>query len=375
MSLGYAMYDADNHLYEAQDAFTRHLPAARSRDVRWMTDERGHRALIIDRQLYDYIPNPTFDPVAVAGALDRRMVEPIATRPEYRDRAARLRRFDEQGIEASLLFPTLINGLEEIIENNIALYADLMWAYDRWLEEEWGFAYQGRIFAVPMIPLGDPAAAVQILEWALTQGARAVMVPSGSVLTEVGRRSPAHAMFDPFWARCAEAGVIVCAHAAASGYNRYSGDLTGHYTQRPFENHTLDNLINRGRSTSDFFAVMVWQGALSRFPDLRLLSVENGSDWVASLLARFRRFYRPGELAEDPVDVFHRCVTITPHWEDALDDLVQHVPVDNVVAGSDWPHYDALPEPTDFAKYLVGFDDTQVRKVMRDNLRSLLTAG
>ena len=372
MSLGYAMYDADNHLYETLDAFTRHLPGDRRRDVRWMTDERGHRCLVIDRQLYDYIPNPTFDPVAVAGALDRRMVEPIATRPEYRDRDARLARFDEQGIEASLLFPTLINGLEEIIEGNIALYADLMWAYDRWLEEEWGFAYQGRIYAVPMIPLGDPAEAVRMLEWVQSHGARAVMVPSGSVLTAFGRRSPADAMFDAFWARCAEAHTIVCAHASASGYNRYSGDLTGHYTSRPFENHTLDNLINRGRSTSDFFAVMVWQGALSRFPTLRLLSVENGSDWVGSLLARFKRFYRPGELAEDPVDVFHRCVTITPHWEDALSDLVQQVPVDNVVAGSDWPHYDALPEPTDFAKYLVGFGDVEVRKVMRDNLRALL---
>jgi predicted TIM-barrel fold metal-dependent hydrolase len=375
MNLGYAMYDADNHLYEAHDAFTRHLPESRRREVKWVTDERGHRNLIIDRHLYDYIPNPTFDPVAVAGALDRRMVEPLATRPEYRDRDARLRRLDEQGIEASLLFPTLINGLEEAIGDNIPLYADLMFGYNQWLEEEWGFSYRNRIFAVPMIPLSDPAAAVRMLEWVLAHGARAVMVPSNSVLTQLGRVSPAHAMFDPFWARCAEARVIVCAHTAANGYNRYSGDLTGHYTSRPFENHTLDNLINRGRPTSDFFAVMVWQGALTRFPALRLLSVENGSDWVGSLLARFRRFYRPGELEEDPVDVFHRCVTITPHWEDDLDDLVGRVPVTNVVAGSDWPHYDALPEPTDFAKYLVGFDDADVRKVMRDNLRSLLAAA
>ena len=42
------------------------------------------------------------------------------------------------------------------------------------------------------------------------------------------------------------------------------------------------------------------------------------------------------------------------------------------MAGSDWPHYDSLAEPASFAKYLDGFGDGVVRKIMRENLRSLL---
>ncbi len=375
MSLGYGMFDADNHLYESHDAFTRHLPERRKRDVYWITGERGHRHLVVDRRVYDYIPNPTFDPVAVAGAFDRKKVEPIANHPEYRDRDARLRIFDQQGIDGALLFPTLINGLEEAIGGNIPLYYDLMWAYNRWLDDDWGFAYRDRIFATPMIPFGDTDRAIELLEWAIGQGARAIAVAAAPALTMFGYRSPADPMFDPFWARCAEADMIVCAHAGANHYNRYSGDLTGHYEQRPFEDQTLDVLINHGRAVSDYLAALVWQGALTRFPELRVISVENRSEWAVPLLKAFRRFYRPGTLSEDPIETFHRCVWISPHWEDDLEELVDHVPPERVVAGSDWPHYDSLAEPASFAKYLDGFSDEVIRKIMRDNLRSLLNVA
>lgn len=375
MSLGYGMYDADNHLYEADDAFTRHLPEARKRDVYWVTSDRGHRHLVFDRRIYDYIPNPTFDPVAVAGAFDRKKVEPITNHPEYRDRDARLRVFEQQGIEGALLFPTLINGLEEAIGGNIPLYYDVMWAYDRWLEEDWGFAHRDRIFATPMIPFGDPGRALELLDWAIGRGARAVAVAAAPALTAFGYRSAADPMFDPFWARCAEAGVIVCAHAGANHYNRYSGDWTGHHEQRPFEDQTLDSLMNHGRPISDYLAALVWQGTLTRFPTLRVMSVENRSEWAVPLLKAFRRFYRPGALPEDPVETFHRCVWISPHWEDDLAELVEHVPPERVVAGSDWPHYDSLADPVSFAKYLDGFNDKVVREIMRENLRSLLVGG
>ena len=60
--LDYLMYDADNHLYEGRDAFTRHLPADRSRDVYWITDERGRQHVVVGGKVWDFIPNPTFDP-------------------------------------------------------------------------------------------------------------------------------------------------------------------------------------------------------------------------------------------------------------------------------------------------------------------------
>ena len=55
--------------------------------------------------------------------------------------------------------------------------------------------------------------AVGELEWCLDHGARIITIRNGPAFTVEGTRSPADPMFDPFWARVEEAGVVVTAHA------------------------------------------------------------------------------------------------------------------------------------------------------------------
>jgi predicted TIM-barrel fold metal-dependent hydrolase len=390
MTLDYLMYDADNHLYETADAFTRHLPEHRRRDFFWVTDDRGHRHIIVDGRLWDYLPNPTFDPIAVAGCLlevfarEKSMLEaknsaytfePLASRPEYQNRDRRLERLDEQAVEATLLFPTLVSGLEEATGTNVELTVDLLWSFNRWLDDDWGFAHEDRLFATPVISLADVDAAVAMLDWALDRGARAIMLRPSPVPTRMGMRSPADPMFDPFWARCQEAGVLVCGHLSADGYHRYSGDWTGVYEMKPhMPQGPFASISTHARATMDFFTAMVVQGAVTRHPGLRLLSVENGSDWVAWLVERFEVEYAryPGSFPEDPLDAFARCVWVVPYWEEPIPELAELIPVERILAGSDFPHSDGLPEPTQFAKALTELRDDEVRRIMRDNLRSLL---
>ena len=281
MSLGYRMYDADNHLYEAADAFTRHLPAHRRKDFYWTTDERGHRHIILGGKHFDYLPNPTFDPIAVAGCLlevfagEKSMLETkntaytferLAGRPEYQDRRVRVQRMDDQEVEAALLFPTLVSGVEEATGSDVDLTVDLLWSFNRWLEEEWGFAYQDRLFATPVVSLSDLDEAVRLLEWALERGARAIMVRPSPVPTRMGMRSPADPMFDPFWARAQEAGVLVCGHLSATGYHRYSGDWTGVYEFAPHRPQgPFASIATHGRATMDFFTASR-PGAVTGFP-------------------------------------------------------------------------------------------------------------
>ncbi len=390
MSLGYKMFDADNHLYEAADAFTRHLPAHRKPDFYWMTDERGHRHPVLGGRVWDYLPNPTFDPIAVAGCLlevfkgTETMLEAknkaytferLADRPEYQERVARIQRMDEQEVEAALLFPTLVSGLEEATGSDVDLTQDLLWSFNRWLEEEWGFAYQGRLFATPVISLSDLDQALAMLDWALEHGARALMIRPSPVPTREGMRSPASPQFDRFWARCQEAEVLVCGHLSATGYHRYSGDWTGIYEMKPHINQgPFASIATHARDTMDFYTAMVVHGAVTRFPRLRLLSVENGSDWVSWLIERFKVEYSrfPGAFVEDPLAAFERCVWVVPYWEEPIGELAQLLPVERILAGSDFPHSDGLPEPTQFAKALSDFDDRQTKMIMRDNLKGLL---
>lgn len=393
MSLGYRMYDADNHLYEKADAFTRYLPEHRRRDFYWVSDDRGHRHLVVDGRIWDYLPNPTFDPIGVAGCLlevfnrEKSMLEaknsaytfePLAERPEYQQREARLARMDDQEVEAALLFPTLVSGLEEATGSNVGLTMDLLWSFNRWLEEDWGFAHEGRIFATPVISLSDVDQATALLDWVLERGARAVMVRPSPVPTAVGMRSPADPMFDPFWARCEEAEVLVCGHLSATGYHRYTGDWTGIYEMKPHvPQGPFANIATHARATMDFYTAMIVQGAVTRHPRLRLVSVENGSDWVSWLVERFSVEYSryPGSFPEHPLEAFERCVWVVPYWEEPIAALTAHVPVERILAGSDFPHTDGLPEPTAFAKALAEFNDDDVRRIMRENLRGLLTGG
>ncbi len=86
-------------------------------------------------------------------------------------------------------------------------------AFNRWLEEDWGFAYKDRIFGVPFLTLSDLSQAVEELEWCIDRGARVISIRNGPVFTPEGTKSPADPVFDPFWARVAEARLVVAPHA------------------------------------------------------------------------------------------------------------------------------------------------------------------
>ena len=73
----------------------------------------------------------------------------------YQDRDKRLELMDEQGVEAAILLPSLAVCVERPIRGDAALTDAVMRAFNRWLEDDWGYAYQERIFGVPLISLLD----------------------------------------------------------------------------------------------------------------------------------------------------------------------------------------------------------------------------
>ena len=68
--LPFQAFDADQHYYEAEDAFIRHIhPRMKKRCMQWATIE-GRKRLLVGGKVNLFIPNPTFDPVARPGALE-----------------------------------------------------------------------------------------------------------------------------------------------------------------------------------------------------------------------------------------------------------------------------------------------------------------
>lgn len=385
--LDFRIFDADNHYYEAEDAFTRHIdPRMAKRAIQWGQVD-GRRVLLVGGKINRFIPNPTFDPVAKPGCLDQfyrghnpkglsmrelfGQLEPI--RRAYRERDERLRVMDTQGIERAFLFPTLGVGMEEALRADPEALCAAFHAFNEWLDEDWGFAYRERLYGAPLVTLVDPAKAVAELEWALARDARVVCMRAAPVPAADRSRSLGDASYDPFWARVQESGVVAAFHGGDHGYNKYADDWGEGGDFRAFAGTPLRALVSADRAPFDTFAALICHGVFERFPGLRLASVEMGSDWVRELLRKLKKSFgqTPQAYREDPVATFRRHVWVSPFHEEDLRGMADLVGVDHMLMGSDFPHAEGIAEPSDYAHELKGFSPREVKLVMRENALAL----
>ena len=379
-------FDADNHYYEALDAFTRHLdPAWGPRTFQW-AEINGRKYNVLGGRVSRAVVNPTFDPVASPGVLkDYFRGNPNGDNPldllkardrikdEYRDRDARLSTMDDHGLEKVWMFPTLGMVYEEELRHDPEAVAVLFRAFNRWVEEDWGFAHQDRIFAAPYITLADLDFACTELEWALDKGARTIVMRPAAPTTVLGQRPPTDPQFDPFWARVNEAGITVVVHAGDSGYssNGYATDgFTSNFSggvPQPIK------MLQLERPIEDFLASLIADQLFHRFPNLRVASVENGSGFLRGLFHRLDALGHKmaGWFPEDPVETFRRHVWINPFWEDDVHDLLDLMGPERILFGSDWPHIEGMPLPLDYLEELTGLEQKVLDLVRRDNAAEL----
>ena len=389
MELSFPANDADQHYYEPLDACTRHLdPEFRDRGVQ-VVQQGTHALLLAGRQLFRFIPNPTFDPIIVAGCMDsmfrgqvpegvdpRSLLQVEPLRAEYQDPTQRIPVVDAQGLETILMFPTLGCGVEQVLRFDIPATMATLRAFNRWLEEDWTFAYEDRLITAPMVSLADVEAALAEVDYLIEHGARMVHVRPAPVPDGHGRGyslgDPRH---DPVWARLAEASIPVAFHLGDSGYELLSAYWGGPDRFEPFRRvDPLQKLVVSDRPIHDTIGSLVLHGVFHRHPELRVASIENGSDWVHLLVKRLRKQANqtPWDFHEDPLDTIRRHVWVTPYYEEDMRKLADTIGVERVLFGSDWPHGEGLANPTDFVKELHDFSDDEIRAVMRDNLLELL---
>jgi predicted TIM-barrel fold metal-dependent hydrolase len=387
--LGFPIFDADNHYYEATDAFTRHLdPSMRKRAMQWATID-GKQRLLVGGVVNRFIPNPTFSHLAQPGSLadffraksgvgDLRAafgeLQPVEERPEYRDRTARLAVMDSQGLEAAIMLPTLGVGMESALEHDSAACNAAFRAFNRWLLEDWGFNFQDRIYGAPYISLMDPDWALAELEFAIENNAGCVLMRPASVAKPYGRTSPGDVAHDKFWARLNESGITLVIHGGDSSYTAYEQmwGLAGE--TEAFRRPMLKSLLSAS-PIRDTMASLIADKLFDRFPNLRVATIETGSGWVAPLIGSLKKLavQHPGAFDVDPLEQFQKHVWVSPFFEDDVQALVNLVGADRVVFGSDWPHVEGLAEPAAFIKELDGMSEEDQQKIMRHTARSLVT--
>ena len=381
-------FDCDHHYYEAEDAFIRHMdPAMMQRAMQWV-NVNGKKRLMVGGKINRFIPNPTFDPIARPGCLDDYFrgkvsvsdmrdafgeLEPLSERPEYRDRDAKIDLLTKQNLDGCLLFPTLGVGMESALEKDLPALQAAFSAFNRWLSEDWGFSYQERLFAAPYITLSNVQHAIAELEFALDNDARVINLRASAVTTEDGQKNPADTDFDDFWSRVNEAGITVAFHAGDAAYNFMFAHWGLSTEFEAFRYDPLKRLLNYS-NIADTVAALISGGLFSRFPNIRVCTIENGSDWVSGLIRRFSKAFKQAgyAFAEDPIKTFQNHIWVAPYYEDDLMELRELIGVEHILFGSDFPHAEGLATPMNFLEDLGGFSSMEVEQIMSRNGRELV---
>jgi len=389
--LSFPVFDADNHMYETTDAFTKFLPKEYEGLIKYVQVD-GSTKIAVANRISDYIPNPTFERVAAPGAQEeyfkhgnpegksRREIlgRGMAALPAFRDPEPRLRLMDELGLDRALMWPTLASLLEERMRDNPPAIHAVVHSLNRWMHEHWTFNYENRMFPTPVISLCIVEKAIDELEWVVERGARIILIRPAPVPGFMGPRSMALPEFDPFWEKVVEAGVVVGMHSSDSGYQRYTNEWEGvrDGEMLPFKGGSGFQAItgHQGRPIIDTVASLVGHGLCSRFPSLRFAPVENGSNWVRPLIGdmEYAWEHSPNSFEENPVEVFKRNIYVHPFHEEDPRGLIELLGADRVLFGSDYPHPEGMADPITFVDDLEGIPEDDVAKIMGGNLTRLM---
>ena len=387
-SYGYQFIDFDNHYYETHDCFTRHMEArfadqaintrvqANGTPLMYQGDQPmrfipAHPSSFIQPPgtRIDYFAGRPSDVMAIPRLLPEEM-------PQAFDRDVRIKVMDDLNTQAAIMLPTL-GGLWEFEtrpKGQDVVLAHIR-AFNRWVEDDWGYHYRDRIYSAALISLVDLDQAIAELERIIALGCRAFWI----IPAPVDGKSPADPYFDPFWARANEAKLILAMHGAPTGFDNAmrwgekDGSIRGLTPFQWYSSHMY-------RPIMDTIAALVMHNLFARFPNIKMVVIENGCFWVPFLVkfldkaAHFGGYAEGpgGILAEPPSEIIKRHVFFTTFFEDDVGEVMDALTPCNVLLGSDYPHAEGPEHPSAFYDRLMGIGVANERKFMRDNGADLL---
>jgi predicted TIM-barrel fold metal-dependent hydrolase len=383
------IFDADNHYYEPRDCFTRFMPAEQMDEAIRVVETDGTSRVLIGDRPFTFLKEPFSEVHTKPGSLREMLrnmkaglpveendaIEPV--QPAHRDRAARLALMDEQGVDAMVLFPTVAVCVEHFMKENPGRTYANVHSFNRWIEEDWGFGTDGRIYGVPLMSLIDLDAAVAELDWLLGRGARFIHLRPGPQ----GGRNPGDPVFDPFWERVNEAGITICFHISESGYNELFSVAWGEeanptsHQQSAFQWTSFYGDLPIMQTISG----LTFMNFFGRFPNIRIMSVENGSLWVPYLLGAMDKMkgmgrngpWPGGYVDGRPSEIVKEKVFVSPYHEEDIPALCDAIGAGQVLFGSDYPHAEGLADPLSFRDALTGLGDDEQALIMGETMASL----
>jgi predicted TIM-barrel fold metal-dependent hydrolase len=335
--------DADGHVEENPATFSDPYFEPQLRSLRpRIIGMDGLAYWMIDEQLYPRRVGRGCHNLGTPATYDGKPTKHAARKPdsvesmELSDLGARLKIMDEEDLAVQVLYPTLF--LAYPLSSNPALVTAMCASYNRWLGDR--LSGHQRLKWAGVVNLDDvPAAARQARE-AKRLGATAVMV-----LGTAGDRTLDHSSLFPFYETVAGENLTLAVHVgwASPSIN----NLFTHIYPSGVIAFLMPVLMG--------FVALISGGVLDRFPDLRVVFLEAGCQWIHFILDRLEHRFKhssknlahivsetaPKE-ALPPMEYVRRGnLFFSAEVEDALlPQVLQLVGEGQIVFGSDMPHGD-----------------------------------
>jgi predicted TIM-barrel fold metal-dependent hydrolase len=298
-----------------------------------------------------------------------RALQPLLDNP-----ADRLNVMDSQGIEAAVNYASIVTEYE--FEDNLeALYANQR-AENRYLEAEWGFNYQNRLFTPPVVSFADAdAALVEVKHLFENEPPKVIQIMAGPSV----HRSPFRPECDPIWSILNEAGTNVCTHlSTVTFYGRQGLEWDEEEVMLGDMNAFQWMMYYGDRPAYESVAAAVLQGLFNRFPSVKLLLSEQGTVWMPYIVRKMDHAFLMGRKATwgtlemRPSEYVRKHVLVAPYPEENVDRVIESVGVEPLAFGSDFPHGEGLPDPALYKAQLKNCNEEQTKAIMRNNLAGFL---
>ncbi|MGH7840647.1 MAG: amidohydrolase family protein [Candidatus Binataceae bacterium] len=331
--------DADGHIVEPRTFWNDYVePQYRERLPRIIKDSDGVDRFVVGDKV---ATNNAYSPAAMCipgGLATPDLMRKLSwddLRPGSFDPHARLKDMDSEGIDVSVLFPSI--GLMFVGVKDPAVSAAGCRAYNNWMADFCRVA-PARLLSVAPVPLLDVDLAVAEMRRVVKEhGVKAVLVRSNPYNDRV-LSDPA---YDPFWAAAQDLDCTIALHAAVMGDMPTAGfDRYRDFFQRMVISHPLEQEMACMN--------LICGGVLDKYPRLRVAFLEAGGGWVPYWLARLDEFYEKiGHMAPKmklaPSEYFRRQCFCSCEPDDPLLKMAAASGVDEYMMwASDYPHYDCV---------------------------------
>jgi uncharacterized protein len=375
--------DCDTHIIEPYDLWTSRVPAKYRDDVpqvRWDEDRQQDVWYTPGHPLLAAAAGP-----AMAGWKEYPPSRPprlVDADPATYDATERLKRMDEYGIWAQVLYPNVAGfggGLYATLDPNVRL--DAVQAYNDWLVE-FSSAAPERFVMNCAVPFWDIDTAIAEIARCQRMGHRGIVFSSHP--DKWGQPYLADRHWYPIWELCQSLGMPVNFHIGSGGRGDFNANYEGNTRSVNYAIYCSQQFISNAQAISD----VVGSGICDAFPELKFVSVESGIGWIPFQLEALDWHWRGAGLHEQypdrllPSEYFKRQFYCCFWFERlGLEFAVKTLGEDCILFETDFPHPTSMSpgpacgsaiRPDDYIEQTFGgwSPETQ-RKILHDNAAEL----